>query len=254
MRKILAALLMTVMLATSMLALSSCAEPVNGVDGKNGADGRDGATPYIGENGNWWLGDTDTGICASGLKGAKGDTGDDGPDGNDGEAGKNGKDGVNPIFRYNVKTERLEASYNNGKSWSEFPTYPFDDYVMGAGYNYPVSKIQKLEGCVDNISNRYRIVTGYYGGLVPLDDINFDTVTIKPSSTAQNLAYSFFNDELVVGEVPSFAEGYYEIIWTGSGDTVELSIPEDAKYMYIYYESEGWFYIPDSISFSNSQE
>ena len=38
-----------------------------GEEGKNGADGQDGAdgkTPYIGENGNWWIGDSDTGIKA----------------------------------------------------------------------------------------------------------------------------------------------------------------------------------------------
>ena len=40
----------------------------DGVDGKDGTDGKDGAsgaagqTPYIGENGNWWIGSEDTGI------------------------------------------------------------------------------------------------------------------------------------------------------------------------------------------------
>ena len=40
---------------------------VNGKDGENGkdgADGKDGLTPFIGENGNWWIGDTDTGVKA----------------------------------------------------------------------------------------------------------------------------------------------------------------------------------------------
>lgn len=37
-----------------------------GKDGKDGQDGKDGATPFIGENGNWWIGDTDTGHSASG--------------------------------------------------------------------------------------------------------------------------------------------------------------------------------------------
>ena len=42
--------------------------------GATGEDGADGLTPYIGENGNWWLGDTDTGVSAKGPKG------DPGPD------------------------------------------------------------------------------------------------------------------------------------------------------------------------------
>ncbi len=41
----------------------------NGVDGKDGTDGEDGQTPYIGENGNWWIGDTDTGVKAAGDDG-----------------------------------------------------------------------------------------------------------------------------------------------------------------------------------------
>ena len=30
--------------------------------------GEDGLTPYIGENGNWWIGNADTGVSASGTK------------------------------------------------------------------------------------------------------------------------------------------------------------------------------------------
>lgn len=46
--------------------------------GVAGKDGKDGLTPHIGENGNWWVGDTDTGVSA---KGPKGDTGPQGPAG-----------------------------------------------------------------------------------------------------------------------------------------------------------------------------
>ena len=44
----------------------------NGVDGKDGANGTDGQTPYIGENGNWWIGETDTGVKAAGDDGKDG--------------------------------------------------------------------------------------------------------------------------------------------------------------------------------------
>lgn len=43
-----------------------------------GDAGKDGVTPHIGENGNWWLGDIDTGVSA---KGPKGDPGPQGPPG-----------------------------------------------------------------------------------------------------------------------------------------------------------------------------
>ena len=34
-----------------------------------GEDGEDGLTPYIGINGNWWIGTTDTGVMAEGVPG-----------------------------------------------------------------------------------------------------------------------------------------------------------------------------------------
>lgn len=43
-----------------------------------GAPGDDGLTPHIGDNGNWYLGDEDTGKLSRGAPGAKGDPGKDG--------------------------------------------------------------------------------------------------------------------------------------------------------------------------------
>lgn len=53
------------------------------VDMESGADG---ITPTIGENGNWYLGETDTGKPSRGDKGDKGDTGESGSDGADGKS------------------------------------------------------------------------------------------------------------------------------------------------------------------------
>lgn len=38
--------------------------PRDGIDGNDGKDGADGLTPHIGANGNWWIGNKDTGIQA----------------------------------------------------------------------------------------------------------------------------------------------------------------------------------------------
>lgn len=37
-----------------------------GADGQPGAAGQDGVTPHIGDNGNWYIGNTDTGVSATG--------------------------------------------------------------------------------------------------------------------------------------------------------------------------------------------
>ena len=52
--------------------------------------GEDGTTPKIGENGNWWIGTTDTGVLAQGQNGADGTDGSDGTDGNSPIIGENG--------------------------------------------------------------------------------------------------------------------------------------------------------------------
>ena len=53
-------------------------DDLTGDKGQDGRDGADGLTPYIGGNGNWWIGDTDTGIKAAGTDGADGRDGADG--------------------------------------------------------------------------------------------------------------------------------------------------------------------------------
>ena len=71
-----------------------------------GKDGKDGLVPYIGANGNWCLGDTDTGVKAS-VKGDKGDPGKDGAD---------GKDGITP--RLKIGNDNIwYVSYDGGQTW-----------------------------------------------------------------------------------------------------------------------------------------
>ena len=91
---------------------------VDELDGKVGTGGGNGLTPHIGDNGNWWIGDTDTlkpargerglqGVRGErglqgergaqgerGLTGAKGDKGSDGLNGKDGLPGAKGVDGL----------------------------------------------------------------------------------------------------------------------------------------------------------------
>ena len=89
-----------------------------------GKDGKDGTTPSIGENGNWWIGDTDTGVKAEGEDGktptivigtngnwwingqdsgvsAKGEKGDQGIQGEKGDPGDKGTDGTTPSIGEN---------------------------------------------------------------------------------------------------------------------------------------------------------
>lgn len=64
-----------------------------GAPGKDGTAGADGVTPHIGDNGNWYIGSTDTGKPSRGVAGAKGS---DGANGKDGAQGEKGADGITP--------------------------------------------------------------------------------------------------------------------------------------------------------------
>lgn len=88
-----------------------------GEPGAAGAPGKDGLTPHIGENGNWWIGDTDTGISAKGVKGNtgdKGEKGDTGPQGAAGPQGPAGKDGAPGADGYSP-TASVEQSTDGAK-------------------------------------------------------------------------------------------------------------------------------------------
>lgn len=80
-----------------------------GQDGAPGADGKDGITPTIGDNGNWYLGETDTGKSSrgeegpqgprgetglQGIQGPQGEKGDTGPAGPKGDTGDTGPQGI----------------------------------------------------------------------------------------------------------------------------------------------------------------
>ena len=64
-----------------------------GETGSTGPAGADGVTPTIGTNGNWYLGETDTGKPSHGEKGEQGDKGDTGPQGPTGPRGETGPQG-----------------------------------------------------------------------------------------------------------------------------------------------------------------
>ena len=119
----------------------------NGINGQDGRDGADGNTPFIGENGNWWIGETDTGIKAAGTDGKDGINGIDGTNGKEieiqktdlyiqwrykggewqnlvaladilgpsGQNGTDGEDGKTPEFR--VNGNQLQWRYEGETIW-----------------------------------------------------------------------------------------------------------------------------------------
>lgn len=85
---------------------------LNGKLQYNGSDvglkGTNGITPHIGDNGNWYIGSTDTGKPSHGVAGAKGDT------------GAPGKDGVSPTVSTVATTGGTKVTITDAKGSHEF--------------------------------------------------------------------------------------------------------------------------------------
>lgn len=88
-----------------------------GDPGTDGTDGTDGITPHIGDNGNWYLGGTDTG------KPSRGATGPAGADGKAGGQGPRGDPGATPNLQIGTVTT-LEAGEAASASISGTPEEP----------------------------------------------------------------------------------------------------------------------------------
>ena len=129
-----------------------------GEKGEAGNDGTDGLTPYIGANGNWWIGTVDTGVCASGQDGTNGLTPLVGSNGNwwignidtgvnaNGNKGDKGDQGVsvvkveldsngNLIFHFSDGTTYKIAipDFSETPSVPDGPDAPEEEHVHGFG-------------------------------------------------------------------------------------------------------------------------
>ena len=80
-----------------------------------GAAGKQGDSPIIGDNGHWWVGGVDTGVCAAGQNGVDGVDGKDGKDGKDGTDGVDGKDGKDGVDGANGRDGKDGVDGVNGQ-------------------------------------------------------------------------------------------------------------------------------------------
>jgi hypothetical protein len=107
-------------------SLFACQGP-QGEKGDKGDPGVDGQTPYIGANGNWWVGDTDLGVAAQGPQGS---TGPEGPQGPQGEKGDNGD------FDFNGEVTVYDGS--EGLDFYPLPHGCYGVMVGKASYLYEI--------------------------------------------------------------------------------------------------------------------
>ena len=117
----------------------------------------------------------------------------------------------------------------------------------------PADRIEKLPGTIVTKTNKYNIVAGYYGAVIDLSEISFNTVTLTRAEGRPELGYAFLRELPAAGSVPSYSDGYTEVVWDSSPEAT-FAVPGDAKYMYVYHSSNGVIYLPEKAEFFNTEE
>ena len=95
--------------------VATAQQVVVGGMGQKGEPGKDGLTPFIGDNGNWWIGSLDTGVKAAGQQGIPGTNGINGS--GFGDTWTNGQiflriqhDNINVIKNYLIAFNEVSAT------------------------------------------------------------------------------------------------------------------------------------------------
>lgn len=186
------------------------------------------------EKGNWSIGDIDLGVAAVTEEGAATVI------------------SVNPISYY------LQASVDNGATWAGVD-FRVDSTVVNE-YNYPMDTIVPADGTIRAFDNNYIKSTSYRGSFLCIEDSVFDTVTITRGSGTTSVDYAFLAAKPQVfyhaskfpnGHTPTYAAGYTRVV-TSTDETITLKVPDNARYLYIYYNSNEISYLPEAIKLSKS--
>lgn len=158
--------------------------------GKDGVDGQDGVTPTIGDNGNWYLGDTDTGKPSRGEAGPQGPAGADGKDGVDGQPGADGSPGADGKSAYQYAqdggytgteeefAEKLAQGQLTGTTGNLMPTQVYN--AVSAGIPVKVQYVDSTYGLLSftafNIAESLNVIVSQtivcYNGMYILAELN----------------------------------------------------------------------------------
>lgn len=126
-----------------------------GAAGAPGKDGENGKTPYVGDNGNWYIGADDTGKPSRGAKGEPGSPGARGEPGSPGAKGDKGDTGATPNLTIGTVTT-LNAGQNATASMGGTAESP----VLNLGIPKGADGQSGADG---KTAYRYAVESGYTG-------------------------------------------------------------------------------------------
>ena len=171
------------------------------------------STPYIGENGNWWLDESDLGIPSRGEPGAKGEQGEPGEPGAKGEQGEPGEPGAKgepgekgdqgepgaegERGEQGTPGQNGETPYigANGNWWigdrdtGVLADVGHDDRIVSDGLSFVIGTVNGKAGMIvsDYDGSDKDVVIPHYVGMVPVIGIDSDAFEGNTSITSVSL-------------------------------------------------------------------
>jgi len=217
--------------------------------------GEAGDTPRIGDNGNWWIGDVDTGVIAQGQNGSDGNSPYIGDNGNwwisesdTGVAamGKDGADGANGVgiksITYDPATGMMTITLTNDK---------FTKFVVSTSSDGNLSA-----SIMEDLNGKY-VMTKAYMGDIPYAEVeyNADNQIAKVTSYSAN-GYQLFKSFEVEKEyekglpnkivtrrfakekTTKYSDEYYE-----NSTTKEIAFNEYKGSFFVEEDTDGVFHV-----------
>lgn len=106
------------------------------------------------------------------------------------------------------------------------------------------SSISSCGGTINN-NKVWEQSSRWYGGVIDVQGYRGNTVGIIKNQNGNNVGYSFLTQGPTWGSSAQFATGYSAVIYSSSN--VEVVVPNDAVYLYVYLNSDGTIYTPKEI-------
>lgn len=182
-----------------------------GPAGPRGETGADGKTPHIGENGNWFIGDTDTGVPAGGEGGASG-----------------------------IITETDPTVFAWAKSHLPFTAEQLSDMASGAGfYENPTNFAD------GKTYFRYHAGATSFAWTNPNPQTGAVTITVLAwSQYGDKTAANQFSRLVIV-----YGDGSTEYLWLTNGQTVSMTTDANKVLAEIRgnYDHENWVLLDMSV-------
>ena len=186
---------------------SESVQILDGETGPSGRDGVDGTTPTIGDNGNWYLGTTDTGKPSRGIQGEAGQTGPAGQDGTSPTASvsKSGNTATITITDKNGTTTATVSDGTNGTNgrdgyvqYTAGNNITIENNVISAtgGSSVPIYVLNTTNQLRDDYGDQYLEAdakTNFANIIMDAVSKGYKNITIMACSTTYGKTYAVYS-------------------------------------------------------------